>query len=186
MLNLKTIALGAVIALGMGGAASASTFTDCVDFGTPDITNRVSTAVGCEVMQPDTQDFIEPVMTVNEDGGFFGISTWKYVTRLDPAPAPGAYDFSSLFDGLVGDVLVVFKGGTVNLVGYLLNTSALAGTWSNPFTDPPFSLPGQSTIQGVSHITIYSNVAPIPLPAAGFLMLGALGALGVAARRRKA
>lgn len=30
------------------------------------------------------------------------------------------------------------------------------------------------------------EVAPIPLPAAGFLLLGALGALGVAARRRKA
>ena len=32
---------------------------------------------------------------------------------------------------------------------------------------------------------VTANVAPIPLPAAGFLMLGALGGLGLAARKRR-
>lgn len=37
---------------------------------------------------------------------------------------------------------------------------------------------------GLSHFTEF-GVAPIPLPAAGFLLIGALGGLGFAARRRR-
>lgn len=125
-------------------------------------------------------------MTVNEGDGFFDNTGWDYVDKIDGDPDPGAYDFSSLFAGMIGEVLVVFKSGDNPLVGYLLDTANLAGTWSNPFTDPPFDLPGNSAEQGVSHITVYGDVAPIPVPAAGLVMLGALGALGgVAARRRK-
>jgi len=39
--------------------------------------------------------------------------------------------------------------------------------------------------QAVLSNTIHVNVAPIPLPAAGWLLLSGIGALGFAARRRK-
>lgn len=186
MFDLKTVFAAAVAVAGLTGSAGASTFTDCATFGAPDISSRVSTAIGCEVMQPDTQDYLNTTpLTVNKDGGFFDIGSWVYETKYDGNPAPGNYDLTSLFTGQTGDVLMVFKSGQNPLVGYLLSTASLVGTWSNPFTDPPFALPGQSTEQTVSHLTIYSNIAPIPLPAAGVLLIGALGGLGIAARRRK-
>ena len=186
MTHLKRLALAGTLALGTGGMASAATYTDCSAFGSPDITDRVSTAVGCEVRIDASQDFLETdPMTVNEGDGFFDNADWS-VDKIEGNPPPGAYDFSSYFTDMVGDVLVVFKGGDNPLVGYLLDTADLSGTWSNPFTDPPFDLPGEATAQAVSHITIYGDVAPIPVPAAGVLMLGALGALGgLAARRRR-
>lgn len=181
MRHLKRLALAGTLAFGAGGMASAATYVDCE----ADIADNLTSALGCEVRTDATQDFIEPIMTVNEgeepgQTGFFGINTWDYVAKDDSNPTPGAYDFSGLFEGMVGDVLVVFKKGQYPLVGYLLGTDDLTGDWTNPFVAP------DADDQSVSHITVYGNVAPIPVPAAGLLMLGALGALGgVAARRRK-
>lgn len=39
--------------------------------------------------------------------------------------------------------------------------------------------------QELSHVTLYGAPAPIPVPAAGILLITALGGLGVAARRRR-
>lgn len=184
MTYLTRLALAGTLALGTGGMAFAATYADCE----ADIADNLTSALGCEVRTDATQDFIEPVMTVNEgeppeeQTGFFGINTWTFVAKDDGNPAPGAYDFTGLFEGMVGDVLVVFKKGQYQLVGYLLGTDDLTGSWTSPF----FPSGASDEDLRVSHITVYGNVAPIPVPAAGLLMLGALGALGgVAARRRK-
>lgn len=185
MTDLKRLALAGTLVLGTGGIASAATYTDCE----ADIADNLTSALGCEVREDATQDFLKTdPMTVNEgeapeeQTGFFGINTWTYVAKDDGEPAPGEYDFSGLFEGMVGDVLVVFKKGQFSLVGYLLGTDDLTGSWTSPF----FPSDASDEDQRVSHITVYGNVAPIPVPAAGLLMLGALGALGsLAARRRK-
>lgn len=177
MTYLKRLALAGTLALGTGGMASAATYVDCE----ADVADNLTSALGCEVRTDATQDFLNTdPMTVNEGDGFFDIDSWDYVDKIDGDPEPGTYDFSGLFEGMVGDVLVVFKKGQYPLVGYLLGTDDLTGEWTNPF------VPEDADDQSVSHITVYGNVAPIPVPAAGLLMLGALGALGgVAARRRK-
>jgi PEP-CTERM motif len=38
---------------------------------------------------------------------------------------------------------------------------------------------------GVSHVSFYNSVAPVPLPAAVWMLLAGLGSLGVVARRRR-
>lgn len=44
---------------------------------------------------------------------------------------------------------------------------------------------GELRKNALSHVTLYGTPAPIPVPAAGLLLLTALGGLGVAARRRR-
>jgi hypothetical protein len=58
---------------------------------------------------------------------------------------------------------------------------ALSGDWSTSGLLTPSGRPA-----GISHLSFYNSVAPVPLPAAGWLMIAGLGALGAAARRRRA
>ena len=87
----------------------------------------------------------------------------------------GTIDIGSLADGYTDLVLAIKFGNS--WVSFLITGD-----------DSTFSFvidPKQNG--GVSHVNLYGVVgtAPVPLPAAGLLMLGALGALGAAKRRRK-
>lgn len=124
MTYLTRLALAGTLALGTGGMAFAATYVDCE----ADIADNLTSALGCEVRTDATQDFLNTdPMAVNEGDGFFDIDTWDYVAKDDGNPTPGTYDFSGLIEGMVGDVLVVFKKGQYPLVGYLLGTADLTG-----------------------------------------------------------
>lgn len=58
---------------------------------------------------------------------------------------------------------------------------ALSGTWSTAGI-----LNNGGKQPGVSHVSFYNSAAPIPLPAAAWLLLTGVGALGVVRRRRRA
>ena len=58
---------------------------------------------------------------------------------------------------------------------------ALSGSWSTAGI-----VNGGGRQPGVSHVSFYNSAAPIPLPAAAWLLLSAVGALGVMRRRTSA
>ena len=79
-------------------------------------------------------------------------------------------------------LLLTFKQGN-SFVGFLLDmTEPLTGTWGT-------TGPGQS-VNDLSHASVWYSgsptLPPVPLPAAGFLLIGALGGLAAVRRRRKA
>lgn len=92
----------------------------------------------------------------------------------------------SLLDGLqfvAGEFYAIaLKASNTSFV-YLLDTSATSGTWSTrDFVNNGGQRPA------LSNLTLFGTATPaaIPLPATGLLLIGALGGLGLARRRRKA
>ncbi|WP_245243226.1 VPLPA-CTERM sorting domain-containing protein [Pararhodobacter sp. SW119] len=190
-------ATGAALALGTAGATAETVVCEAA------IADLVTLNVGCETSPGASQDFNGGTSianyTVNQQG-FFDKSDWGFVGKLnfdgdDEGIAPslgtdsdgqgGTFSIlASLWDEY-GRIMAIFKGGSNPLVGYELKPGETTFTYASPF------LRDGKKPQGVSHISIYANgtpVAPIPLPAAAWLMLTGLGGLAVTQirRRRKA
>ena len=70
----------------------------------------------------------------------------------------------------------LFKIGQTPNVGVLVNTAGFSQA---------YTFASVATGSGLSHIASYGTVPPIPLPAAGWLLLTAVGGLGFAAHRRR-
>lgn len=124
--------------------------------------------------------------TINAGYELFGHTGWILAQKTDGPEGDGKVTFAiapendtragtwkiGQYTGLE-KAMVTLKAGN-GFAAFLLDVKDLAGTWSSS--------------KGLSHASIYykGNPAPIPLPAAAWLLIGGIGALAATARRRKA
>jgi hypothetical protein len=204
--NLAKATVACAVLFAVQGAASASTIL-CTGSGY-DISNKVSGSSDCAILSPLDGKVNDKLSDINT-GDFFSITNWKSDGKYDNLNTSSPTDTSSLFDFTGGvqtgeytyvgptsqpsEVMFVFKDGDgTNLVAYLLAHPYGHGTYSSPFTKPPFPLEGDSILHDISHISVYyvpgdgsgdTTGGHVPEPAT--LALMGLGLLGMSKLRRK-
>jgi hypothetical protein len=179
-ISLKALLAAGAMALVAGGASSATVNTPYTLVGTYD-GNDCSGVLGqgFENCAYNGSPVIAKYNT-GEDGG------WELNTGT--------------FPGIDSDMFTLTgTSGSSGLWSYLGTTGVAITAFvlkaGNEFSIYKMNTPGTSfsnidwsTVSGkdLSHITFYDTAAPVPLPAAGFLMIGALGGLAALRRRRRA
>jgi hypothetical protein len=192
---MKKIILLMSLLLTVGLASSGwAAWTSCV----PSISGDLVTNDGCQSNPLFTNDTIG---VVNSDGGMFSFNDWVFAgkdefTSFDPGivdigfditggQSSGNWSINASAWSIYEDIALVFKDGQgTYLVTYSLVTNSTGGTWTTPFTDPPFDLPGNSTSHEVSHISAYARGTSV-VPEPGTMVLLGSGLIGLAGWGRK-
>lgn len=192
MKNTITTLLGsALLATGIASAhispASAFTLGSC---NTSNVDGSVQCGVG--LTDQDSVSSNKP-LTVNVES-YFNSNDWSFGGKIgvengyngDGEGKLGEWDISSVFQNTWDDVMLVFKSGQGNLMGYLLDDKVTSGDWTSPFSAP------NNNVGDVSHISVYYRsgggeqppVNSVPEPAT-LMGLGLVASGMVMARRRK-
>ena len=208
VIKALVVAGAAVFAASAVNAATIGTFTSSGSCKTIDVTPEAAECFGTVLPEP-TNDSNTDLNQSTFDGetGLFGETDWVFAGKfntgnpedpdfgLDPASlegieleldpdngsAPGEWSVADNFlSEMFGEIVVVLKQ---------------SNTWSAYLYDDSTGIPnggvftaGAFDTNGLSHLSIYGRgegSTEIPLPAAGWLLLGGLGGL-YAMRRRKA
>ena len=165
--------------------------------------SSVTLSTACQVVAGNN-DSVAAMNLFNSNAGVFGITSWLLADKNDDGALISPYDLIANGIGNASGVwnvssfnnyqyaALVVKGGAVAFVAYLLDLTQLSGTWSTADL-----INGGGNQPGLSHISLYvggQQITPpppppppeVPVPAAGLLLLTALGGLGVLRARRAA
>ena len=175
----RTTCAGAICALLATSAFAGDFTTSGVTYATPDFT----AAGGSRDSVNSTSSFFRfPLVDGAEytvsyealDGESVSVAVYDFVAPESPTGDPFVYPSSVGSNGLLAtDNFTFTPTGSVSF------TAATNGTGTIEISD---YFGGDTNVR----VTLLTNIAPVPVPAAGLLLLGGLGALGVAARRRRA
>jgi hypothetical protein len=209
--TFKTLLAAGAVAL-MAGGAGAATFPACSTLA-PDATNKLTANIGCVGIEgigtsnPGAGDlkfmFGQESWTLVQ----------KFDVLDGPASINGSangFSFSSTDKNFTGTwsitqtlldswnfLAIVMKDGNQDPIPTLAyRISTLSGTWATPWAKEVCTGGRVKTCSGWEPLNSLSNVqlwvsdkkidtSPVPLPAAGFLMIGALGGLAALRRRRR-
>ncbi|GBF25172.1 hypothetical protein MnTg02_00202 [bacterium MnTg02] len=167
----------------------------------------ITNHVGCQIGATGANDSD----TQLDDDNLFSLSNgWTEINKVESFPgSEGALMIDNIvlnseipqelvggrwsIDNVVWDtystIALIFKDGNQNVspdayVAYQIledtEASETTGTFVSPFTNL-----NNDNLKGVSHITLYGNLAAVPLPAAFWLFGSALSLMGFAGWRRK-
>jgi len=190
---LPTLVLSVLVTVG-ATTAQAQVFSPCagsVNGVNYDISANVTGAMGCTISD-QSQDMLQPSLTVNETPGFFGFTDWQFGGKDETGGQLGTWDIDAHVTVDFADTstldsmwMLIFKDGAgTTLVGYLLEDDVYSGSWSTPFVNPPF-LNTSGAPKDVSHVSYYVRTgSSSDLPEPGTLTLLPLGLIGIAALRR--
>lgn len=192
MMSLKLSVASIVGALCLATSASAATCSvNTVHF-------TLEGATGAQCMAGDD---LSPHGIVAQNLNFFNLTDWVvgdstvagvgdgFANFLDAPEAnatSGSWSLASFTS--MGSLMIVLKSGH-QFGAFLLSeaTDSLSGTWN--ITRDRCNARGICTTIGkqLSHASVYYNLpAAVPVPAAGFMLLGGLGGLAALRRKRKA
>jgi hypothetical protein len=178
--SFKVLLAAGAMALVAGGASAAT----CNVFSNGDpITYTLTQGDPDAVLSTDCRSDLNDKNTLPAEGWILGAST---PLELDDDPSNdvvltiNGQEWSISNPLGYTDIMIVLKQAR-SFGGFVLNTTkTLAGDWE--------ILGPSESMNDYSHISVWhkTDVAPIPVPAAGFLMIGALGGLVALRRRRRA
>jgi hypothetical protein len=157
-------------------------------------TLSVTTSTSCQTVYGNN-DSANAMNVFGSGSGVFNTTGWLLVDKSgDNNVKVAPFNLVSSPDGAKSGIwsvasfggytkaALVLKGGSEAWVAYMIDISKLSGLWSTQDIRN-----GGGRQPNLSHMTLYVSdfVAPVPVPAAGLLLLGALGMFGAAGRRKR-
>lgn len=181
------LAAAGAVALGLGVFQSASAAV-CPGQGATTVTFTLTVSINeaCGTPPPPSEEFEafgktwSPSAFYDDDGNFVS-GSGPVTFAIAPFDGQNPGQWSLNLGSYAGPVLIeLFQAGAFAI--FEIAEGVTSGSWTTSQVPPP----GGGANQSLSHSSIWVVAAPIPLPAAAWLMFAGLGGLGLMARRRKA